>query len=270
MWVTGLALFSSLLKMVVPGSSVGEWLGLLCFQACWRWLSLALQFVSDRACFVFKLAKNGCPRLSSGWVTGLALFSSLLKMVVLGSPGGEWLCLLSFKPAENDCPWLSSQWVTGLALFSSLLKWLSLPLQWVSGWACFVFKPAENGCPWLSGCEWLSLLFFFFCFQAKNGCPWLSSLWVTGFALFSSLLLTSFLAPPVGKWLTTSQYFKPANKLLPWLFRMWVASYLVNFILSTNAHLSLTLHCSYFPGLLECMFMLSFEACWYDHLLILC
>ena len=44
--MTELALFSSLLKMVV-------------------WLSLALQSVSDWACFVLKPAENGCPWLSS-------------------------------------------------------------------------------------------------------------------------------------------------------------------------------------------------------------
>ena len=149
-WVTGLALLSSLLKMVVLGSPVCEWLGLLCFQACWKWLSLTLQGVSDWACFAFKPAENGCPWLSSGWVTGLALLSSLLKMVVLGSPDCEWLGLLCFqacwkwlflalqevsdwacvifKLAKNGHPWLSSWWVTGLALFSTCLKWLSLAL----------------------------------------------------------------------------------------------------------------------------------------------
>ena len=83
--------------LVVLGSSVSEWLGLLCSQACWKWLSLALQSVSDWAYFFFKLAENGCPWLSSWWVTGLAFFSSLLKMIVLGSPECEWLGLLCFQ-----------------------------------------------------------------------------------------------------------------------------------------------------------------------------
>ena len=151
--------------LTLLGTPGCEWLGLLCFQACWKWLSLALQEVSDWACFVFKPAENDCPWLFRGWVTELALFSSLLKMIVLGSPGGEWLGLLCFqacwkwlslalqkvsdwacfvfKLAENECPWLSSWWVTGLALFSCW-KWLSLALQNVSDWACFVFKPADN------------------------------------------------------------------------------------------------------------------------------
>ena len=109
------------------GSPVGEWLGLLCFQACSNWLSLTLQGVSDWACFVCKTAENGCPWFFSWWVTGLALYLSLLKMVVPGSPVGEWLSLLCLKPC----------W-----------KWWSLALQDVSDWAFFVFKPAENSCAW--------------------------------------------------------------------------------------------------------------------------
>ena len=143
-WVTVLALFSGLLKMVALGSQVCEWLGLFCFSACWNWLSLALQRVSDWDCFIFKPAENNCPwhsrrwvtrlalsssllkmGLSRLWVTGLALFSGLLKMVILGFPGGEWL-LHYFQLVENGCPWLSSMWVTGLALFSSLLKMVVL------------------------------------------------------------------------------------------------------------------------------------------------
>ena len=128
-----------------------EWQGLLYFLACWKWLSLALQDVSDRACFVFKPAENGCPWLSSWWVTGLALFSSLLKMVVFGSSGGEWQGLLCFQACWK---WLSfgspvCEW-QGLLSFQAYWKWLSLALQFVSDRACFVFMPAENGCPWLS------------------------------------------------------------------------------------------------------------------------
>ena len=184
MWVTGLSLFSSLLKIVVLGSSGCEWLGLLCFQACWKWLCLALQRVSDWACFIFKpaendlslalqwvgdwacfilkSAKNGCPWFSREWVTELALFLSLLKVVVLGSPGCEWLSLLFYKLAENGCLWLTSQWVTELALLSSPLKmvvfgslvgewigllyfqacwrWWSLALQEVSDWGILCFQ----------------------------------------------------------------------------------------------------------------------------------
>ena len=142
-WVTWLVLFSSLLKMGVFGSPEGEWLSLLCFQAYWKWLSLALQHVSDWACFVFKLAENGCPWLSRMWVTGLALFSSLLKMAVLGSLACEWLGLLCFQACWK---WLSlalRMWVAELALLSSW-KWLSLALQDVSDWVCFIFKPAAN------------------------------------------------------------------------------------------------------------------------------
>ena len=241
-WVIGLALFSSLLKMVVLGSPVSEWQGLLCFQVCWKWLSLALQSVSDRACFVFKPAENGCPWLSSQWVTGLAFFSSLLKMVVLGSPECEW---------------------QGLLCFQACWKWLSLALQYVSDRACFVFKPAENGCPWLSrrwvtglalfssllkmivlgssGSEWQGLL----CFQACwNSCPWLSRGWVTGLAFFSSLLKMVVLGSPEGEWQGLLSFqacwkwlslalqrvsdracfvFKPAEHGCPWLSRMWVA-----------------------------------------------
>ena len=31
-------------------------------------------------------------------MTGLSLFSSLLKLVVLGSPGGEWTCFVFLNP----------------------------------------------------------------------------------------------------------------------------------------------------------------------------
>ena len=95
-WVTGLALLLSLLRMIALASPVGEWLGLfssllkmvvlgasgcgwlgsLCFQACWKWLSLALQEVSEWACYVFKLAKTGCPWLFSLWVTEPACFQA--------------------------------------------------------------------------------------------------------------------------------------------------------------------------------------------------
>ena len=189
--------------MVVLGSSGGEWLGLFWFQVCWKWLSLALQDVSDWACFVFRLvfrpAKNGYPWLSRMWVTELALSSNLLK--------------------KNGCSWLFRRWGTGLSFVFKPL-----------------FKPVNNTSHFLDSECWLDM-----------------SLYV------SSLLITSFLVSPVGKWLPTSQCFKPANKVLLWVFRMWVTSYLVNFILSDNAYLSLTLHWSYFPGLLGCMSILSFE-----------
>ena len=125
--------------MVVLGSPDCEWLGLLCFQAFWIWLSLVLQDVSGWACFVFKPAKIDCPWLLSMWVTGLALFSSLLKIIVHGSPGCKWLGLLCFQVC----------W-----------KWLSLALQVVSDWACSIFKPDKNGCSWLFR-MWVTELAFF-------------------------------------------------------------------------------------------------------------
>ena len=65
--MTRLALFSSLLKMVVLGSLVGERLG---------------------ACFIFKPSEMVVLGPPEG-VTRLSLFSNLLKMIALGSPGGE-------------------------------------------------------------------------------------------------------------------------------------------------------------------------------------
>ena len=163
-----LSLFPSLLKMIIHDNLGGEWLGLFCLQACWKWLSLALQKVSDWICFVFKLAENGCLWLSRGWVTelltGLTFFPSLLKIVVLGSPVCEWLSLLYFQ-AFWKCLSLALQWVSewSLLCFQTCWNWLFLSLQEVSDWACFVFKPAENGCSWLS------------------------RMWVTWLALFSNL-----------------------------------------------------------------------------------
>ena len=284
LWVTGLAMFSSLLKMVILGSPDGEWQGLLCFQACWKWLSLALQGVSDWTCFVFKPAENGCPWLSRMWVTGLAFFSSLLKMIVLDSPVGEWhlLCFQAcwkwlslalqhvsdracfvFKSAENGCPWLSRRWVRGLAFFSSLLKMVVLwfSRMWVTGLAFFssLLKMVVLGSP--DG-EWQGLLCFQTCWKwlslglqdvsdracfvfkpAENGCLWLSRGWVTGLALFSSLLKMVVLGSPDGewtrlalfssplKWLSLALqkvsnwllYFQACKQCLP-LFREWVVN----------------------------------------------
>ena len=74
-------------------------------------------------------------------------------------------------------------------------------------------------------------------------------MWVFDLSLnVSSLLKASVLISSGGMWLPTSQYIVPANKLLSWLFRMWVANYLVNFILSTNAHVFLTPHWCPWPA----------------------
>ena len=115
--------------MVVLGFLGGEWQGLLWLQACWKWLSFALQNVSDWACFVFQPTENDCPWLSRRWVTGLALFQACWK----------WLSLpLQFVSDSLFC-------------FQACWKWLCLALQDVSDWGCFVFKPAENGCPCVKG-----------------------------------------------------------------------------------------------------------------------
>ena len=156
-------LFSNLLKMIVLGSSGCEWLGLLCFQACWKWLSLALQWASDWACFVVKPAENGCSWLYRGWVTGLALFSSLLRMIILGSLGCEWL---------------------SLPFFQAFWKWLFFAHQSVSDWACFVCKLTENGCPWLSS-GWVTEFAFFSSLLTMMvldslGGKWLSLLYLQG------------------------------------------------------------------------------------------
>ena len=126
LWVTGLASFSSLLKMAVLGSSGGEWLGFVCKPA--KMVNLGFQDVSDLGLpfFFSSLLKMVVLGLTSQWVTGLALLSSLLKMVVLGSPVGEWLSLLYFQVAKYGGPWFSRMWVTGLTLFLSLLKMVIL------------------------------------------------------------------------------------------------------------------------------------------------
>ena len=159
-------------------------------------------------------------------------------MVILGYLGGQWLGLHCFKPTKNSCPWLSSLWVTGLALYLSLLKWLSLALQYVSDLVWFIFKLDKNCYPWLSS-QWVTELALFSsllkmvflgssgsecwaCFVSKcvnNTSSFLGSEWLTYLFMFLSLLITSALVSSVGKWLPTSQYFNPANKLLSWLFR---------------------------------------------------
>ena len=183
MWVADLSwhfkvtVTNACLCLALLGSPDCEWLGLLCFQAYWNWLFLALQGVSNWACFVCKPAENECLWCYSWWVTGLALFSSLLKMVNLGSSVGKWLGLLCY---EASWKWwsLALQDVSDWACFCfQCLKWLSLALQDVSGWVCFVFKPAENGCLWLF------------------------SMWVTKLALFSSLLKMVVLGSSVCEWL---------------------------------------------------------------------
>ena len=139
-WVTGLALLSSLLNMVVLGSLGCEWLGLLCFKACWKWPSLILQNVSDWACFVLNPAENGHPWSSGCEWLSLLCFWGCWKWLFLVQRVSDWACFV-FKPAENGCPWFFRVWVTRLALFSSLLKMIALGS---------------------SECEWLGLL----CFQA--------------------------------------------------------------------------------------------------------
>ena len=83
----------------------------------------------------------------------------------------------------------------------------------------------------------------------------------------SSLLMKFIFVILVGKCIIF-QACKWTSVIHSWLFRMSVTSYLVNFLLSTNTYLSLTLHWSYFPGLLGCTSMHSFKACdcWYDPL----
>ena len=67
MWVADIShgiLRPMSLMMLVLGSPGCERLSLLGSHCTEKWLSLALQPVSDWACFVFKPAENGCAWLS--------------------------------------------------------------------------------------------------------------------------------------------------------------------------------------------------------------
>ena len=199
---------SSLLIMTVFGSSGCEWLLYIAkFQACWPWLSLALQTVGGCCALVnFKPADHDCLWLFSLWVAAVC-------------------ALLDFKSADQDCLWLSSVWVTAVPWWisslltktvfgSSVCEWLlclarfqvcwprlSLALQCVSDCCALVnFKPADHDCLWLF------------------------SMWVAAVPFqISNLLIKPVLGSSAGKWLLCPTMFHASDDACLWLFRGWVA-----------------------------------------------
>ena len=166
-----------------------EWLGFLSvFQVHWWCLFSALQKVSGCCAFLyFKPADDACPLLFSGWVAVVpCCVSSLLMMLLLCSPVGEWLLLAVFQ---------ASWW----CLFSTH--------QQVSG-CCFLlcFKPGDEAFSLLLR-MWVAAVPF--CVSSE-----------------SSLLMLLALCSPVGEWLLCHTCLKPANYACPLLSSWWVAAVL--------------------------------------------
>ena len=117
------------------------------FQACWQFLSLALQPVSTAVShYILNCSKwpflalqdvSGCytisycilslptmaPWLSREWVTAMPhCILSLLTMPILDSPESDYYALLHSKPTDTACSWLSRMWVAVMhCCISSLL-----------------------------------------------------------------------------------------------------------------------------------------------------
>ena len=110
MWVAAVPwCVSSLLTMSVLGSPVCEWL--LChdvFQACWQWLSLALQDVSGCCALVcFKPADDAYPWLFSWWVAAYLTLSKPADGAYLRSSESKLLAVfLCFMLNDETHPWL--------------------------------------------------------------------------------------------------------------------------------------------------------------------
>ena len=110
-WVATLpSNISCLLMMLVLGSPASEWLFALQYfmpahDAC-SWLSR--EWVATLPCNISCLLIDAYSWLSSLWVATLPYnISCLLMMLVLGSPGSEWLLCLAMFSACSWCLFLA-------------------------------------------------------------------------------------------------------------------------------------------------------------------
>ena len=170
--------------------------------------------------------------------------------------------LLFFKPVDDTCLWLFREWVAAVAFCVSSL--LMMPVLGSPGSVWLQCLSVFHVCWWylssthqgVSGCSSL-------CFKLTDyACPWLSSLWV---AVVSCCVSCSLMMLTPGssdsEWLSHLATLWACWSFI-WFFRMWVAGCPVAFYACWCDLLASEL----IPGLIVCMFVLSFQTCWHVHL----